>query len=244
MTPTDVARLHGSCRARGVTRRRAARRGLARLARRLERALLPPGRHRVARGVPRSCSGSRSPSRCSASSPTGGSTTCSSRRAFHFKYWGFAWVAPLSRGRCTRSSGCSSASRSRSPPGSRSASRRRSSRSASRTSSCIDVSTYLNHYYLAGLLAWLLAVSPANRAWSVDAWLRALARRAREQTVATAWLVALPLPDRRRLHLRGPRQGAERLAARTASRSASGSARARICRCSGASSRSTARRSR
>ncbi len=49
----------------------------------------------------------------------------------------------------------------------------------------IDVSTYLNHYYLAGLLAWLLAFSPANRAWSVDAW---LARR-RQDHVANAWLV-------------------------------------------------------
>ncbi len=35
----------------------------------------------------------------------------------------------------------------------------------------IDVSTYLNHYYLAALLAWLLAVSPAARAYSCDAWI-------------------------------------------------------------------------
>lgn len=35
----------------------------------------------------------------------------------------------------------------------------------------LDVSTYLNHYYLAGLLAWLLALSPASRVWSIDAWL-------------------------------------------------------------------------
>lgn len=35
----------------------------------------------------------------------------------------------------------------------------------------VDVSTYLNHYYLAGLLAWLFALSPAARVWSVDAWL-------------------------------------------------------------------------
>ncbi|HKQ72005.1 MAG TPA: HTTM domain-containing protein, partial [Polyangiaceae bacterium] len=33
----------------------------------------------------------------------------------------------------------------------------------------IDVATYLNHYYLAGLLALLLAVSPAPRAHSFDA---------------------------------------------------------------------------
>ncbi len=40
----------------------------------------------------------------------------------------------------------------------------------------LDVATYLNHYYLAALLALLLAVSPAHRAYSVDAW---LARRRR-----------------------------------------------------------------
>lgn len=36
----------------------------------------------------------------------------------------------------------------------------------------IDATTYLNHYYLAFLLASLLALSPAHRAWSVDAWRR------------------------------------------------------------------------
>jgi vitamin K-dependent gamma-carboxylase len=36
----------------------------------------------------------------------------------------------------------------------------------------LDVTTYLNHYYLASLLGLLLACSPAHRAWSVDAWLR------------------------------------------------------------------------
>ncbi|MDZ4694975.1 MAG: HTTM domain-containing protein [Deltaproteobacteria bacterium] len=33
----------------------------------------------------------------------------------------------------------------------------------------IDVTNYLNHYYLALLLGLLLAVSPAHRAWSLDA---------------------------------------------------------------------------
>ncbi len=41
----------------------------------------------------------------------------------------------------------------------------------------IDVTTYLNHYYLASLLCLLLACSPAHRAWSVDAWLRPSLRR-------------------------------------------------------------------
>lgn len=45
----------------------------------------------------------------------------------------------------------------------------------------IDVSTYLNHYYLAALLAWLLACTPANRAGSVDAWLKEKLRRSRNQ---------------------------------------------------------------
>lgn len=34
----------------------------------------------------------------------------------------------------------------------------------------LDVTTYLNHYYLAVLLAGMLALSPAHEAWSVDAW--------------------------------------------------------------------------
>jgi len=54
----------------------------------------------------------------------------------------------------------------------------------------IDVITYLNHYYLAALLAILLAVSPAHRCWSLDAWLRrrVFQQRAADETVAVAWL--------------------------------------------------------
>lgn len=36
----------------------------------------------------------------------------------------------------------------------------------------IDVTTYLNHYYLATLLVVLLLLSPAARTWSLDAWRR------------------------------------------------------------------------
>lgn len=54
----------------------------------------------------------------------------------------------------------------------------------------IDVSTYLNHYYLAALLALLLAASPAHRLWSADAWLkrRFWPTRATSETVSAAWL--------------------------------------------------------
>lgn len=95
---------------------------------------------------------------------------------FHFKYWGFDWVEPLDGpgmyalfialavlGACVAiglffrvtsvlfAAGLSYVQ-------------------------LIDVTTYLNHYYLAALLAWLLSVSPAQRCWSVDAW---IARRFR-----------------------------------------------------------------
>jgi vitamin K-dependent gamma-carboxylase len=36
----------------------------------------------------------------------------------------------------------------------------------------IDVTLYLNHYYLVSLLALLLVFVPAHAAWSLDAWLR------------------------------------------------------------------------
>jgi hypothetical protein len=54
----------------------------------------------------------------------------------------------------------------------------------------IDVSTYLNHYYLAALLAWLLSVAPAHRAWSVDAWLGRLRtnKGPASVTIPAAWL--------------------------------------------------------
>ena len=49
----------------------------------------------------------------------------------------------------------------------------------------LDVTTYLNHYYLASLLALLLACSPAGRIWSLDARLRpSLACN----TLPAAWL--------------------------------------------------------
>lgn len=48
----------------------------------------------------------------------------------------------------------------------------------------IDKTTYLNHYYLVSLLSGLLAVVPAHRLWSIDAW-----RRKRAAAVTPAWTV-------------------------------------------------------
>jgi vitamin K-dependent gamma-carboxylase len=99
--------------------------------------------------------------------------------SFRFKYFGFEWVEPLARGpmlllfRVLVGLGLAVAAGF-----------------CFRVSAVllalglsyiqlIDVSTYLNHYYLAALLAWLLAFSPAHRAGSVDAWLRRVWARAR-----------------------------------------------------------------
>ncbi len=89
--------------------------------------------------------------------------------SFRFHYWGFSWVEPLSRSHMHALFWALSALGIAVAVG-----------FAYRVTAplfalgltyvqLLDVSTYLNHYYLAGLLAWLLAFSPAGRAHSVDA---------------------------------------------------------------------------
>ena len=51
----------------------------------------------------------------------------------------------------------------------------------------IDQTAYLNHYYLISLLSGLMTVLPAQRAWSVDAWLKPALRR----DTAPAWTLHL-----------------------------------------------------
>jgi vitamin K-dependent gamma-carboxylase len=41
----------------------------------------------------------------------------------------------------------------------------------------LESSTYLNHFYLMCLLAFLLAVMPAGKCWSLEAWLRSRSRQ-------------------------------------------------------------------
>lgn len=116
---------------------------------------------------------------------------------FRFHYWGFSWVEPLSRSHMHALFWALSALGIAVAAG-----------FAYRVTAplfaagltyvqLLDVSTYLNHYYLAALLAWLLAFSPAGRAHSVDAWLvRGFAavgasRKASPETrpsVAQGWL--------------------------------------------------------
>lgn len=110
---------------------------------------------------------------------------------FFFKYWGFGWVEPLSSGSmhllfwglafCAFSTAIGFAFRI--------------------TSvlfalgltyiQLIDVSNYLNHYYLAALIAWMLSASPASQAYSVDAYLKrrlGFARGPSKKTTAAGWL--------------------------------------------------------
>ena len=98
-----------------------------------------------------------------------------------FKYWGFAWVEPLSRigmlavfwalsllgvmvaiGLCFRIAAALLVL-------------------GFTYVQLIDVTTYLNHYYLVSLLGLLLALSPAHRAWSLDALLRPVKARSHVQ---------------------------------------------------------------
>ena len=107
---------------------------------------------------------------------------------FHFKYWGFAWVEPLSAGGMHALFVALALLALSIAIG-----------FAFRLTAVafalglfyvqlIDVSTYLNHYYLAALLAVLLAVSPAQRAWSVDAWIRRRVARPSRPEAARVWL--------------------------------------------------------
>jgi vitamin K-dependent gamma-carboxylase len=103
---------------------------------------------------------------------------------FHFSYWGFGWIKPLS------------------PPAMHALLWALAALGLSiavgllfRVAALlfvvgftylqlIDVANYLNHYYLASLLGLLLAVSPAHRAWSIDA----LLARSSVTAIPAAWL--------------------------------------------------------
>lgn len=106
------------------------------------------------------------------------------RPRFHFKYWGFGWVEPLAPqgmhalfwalaalSLCVAAGFCFRIAALLFFAG-------------FAYLQLIDVATYLNHYYLAALLALLLALSPAHRAYSVDAFLFGGA----QDTVRAGWL--------------------------------------------------------
>lgn len=114
---------------------------------------------------------------------------------FRFKYWGFEWVEPLSRANMhllfwvlfglAVAMTVGLAFRLVTPL-----------LAAGLTYiQLLDVSVYLNHYYLVALLTWLLAVSPAQRLWSVDAWISRRLRAARAAGTLPATGTGAPRND-------------------------------------------------
>lgn len=110
---------------------------------------------------------------------------------FHFKYWGFGWVEPLPAAGMYAVFWALLACATCMAIG-----------FMYRTTTAlfvvgfgyvqlIDVTNYLNHYYLAWLLACLLLVAPAGRVWSVDSWARDRVGDARKRvtSIALGWLV-------------------------------------------------------
>ena len=112
--------------------------------------------------------------------------------SLHFKYWGFSWVQPMAGPAMTALFWALSGLALCMAVG-------LFFRVAAVLLSLgliyiqlIDVTTYLNHYYLAALLACLLSVSPAGRIWSLDN--RLSARRGRtgpSGAVPALWLYLL-----------------------------------------------------
>ena len=107
------------------------------------------------------------------------------RPDFHFKYWGFEWVTPLPSGLLFAVAWALVGLAASVALG-----------FCFRVTTLlfvagftylqlIDVTTYLNHYYLASLLGLLLAISPAHRKWSLDAAFRS---NLRASQIPAAWL--------------------------------------------------------
>lgn len=108
-------------------------------------------------------------------------------RSFHFTYWGFGWVRPLPEAWMIATFVVLAIAAACIALG-----------LAYRAATIVfftgftyvhllDVSNYLNHYYLVSVLALLACVLPLHRAFSVDAWLRPSLRAA----TLPAWMTWL-----------------------------------------------------
>lgn len=104
---------------------------------------------------------------------------------FHFKYWGFAWVEPLSATGMHALFWVLAGLALCITLGFRFRIATALFVAGFTYLQLLDVTTYLNHYYLAALLGLLLAVSPAHRALSVDAWRDPDSRR---EAIPRHWL--------------------------------------------------------
>jgi len=115
------------------------------------------------------------------------------RPRFHFHYVGFGWVTPLPAlgmqilwgvlGVCAVFIACGAAYRIATVVFAL----------GFGYTFLVEAATYLNHFYFLALLTVVLAIVPAHRVWSVDAWVRrrfAKSRRSRPSIPAwSLWLV-------------------------------------------------------
>lgn len=90
---------------------------------------------------------------------------------FHFKYWGFGWVGDPSSGQAHALFYVLTALGLLMAAGLAFRIAAAAFAIGFAFVQLIDVTTYLNHYYLAALLSGLLAVSPAGQHGSLDRWL-------------------------------------------------------------------------
>lgn len=104
---------------------------------------------------------------------------------FHFKYWGLAWVEPLSASGMHRLFYALAVLALCVALGLAYRLALASFTLGFAYLQAVDVANYLNHYYLALLLASLLLVAPAHRALSLDA---ALGIAKRQAQLSRAWL--------------------------------------------------------
>lgn len=103
---------------------------------------------------------------------------------FHFKYWGFSWVTVPSAGELHALFWLLAALCALVSVGLLFRAAAFGLFLGFTYLQLLDVTTYLNHYYLASLLSLLLACSPAGQTWSLDARFRPRIARA---TVPAAW---------------------------------------------------------
>lgn len=106
---------------------------------------------------------------------------------FHFTYWGFEWVQPLGGIGMHLLFGCMALSALLLAIGLWYRIAALLFFLSFTYVELIDLTTYLNHYYFISLIAFIMIWLPANRHYSVDAWLRPQIRR----TQVPAWTIGL-----------------------------------------------------
>jgi hypothetical protein len=102
---------------------------------------------------------------------------------YHFTYWGFDWVKPLSHGGMLLFFALMGLASLSLAAGFFTRVSAAIFGATFTYAELIDKATYLNHYYLASLLALLFVFVPSETMWSIDAWRRRRSGRAASASV-------------------------------------------------------------